>query len=119
MSDYHTIIETGDSDSDWDHFISGLETCHHEQSTCWAEVKRRQGWNAIRMKVLKGSDWLAGAQILHKKLRIGGSVGYVSSGPFYASPNDPSLDVLLHSMNDLARERNLQYMAITPYVANE
>jgi lipid II:glycine glycyltransferase (peptidoglycan interpeptide bridge formation enzyme) len=116
--DYRTIIETDGGDLYWDDFLSGLEYSHHEQSTCWANVKLHQGWQAIRIKVFKGADWLAGAQMLCKKLPFGGSVGFISSGPFYNFPNDPSLDVLIRSINQLAKNRRIQYVAITPYVEN-
>jgi len=71
------------------------------------------------LKALKGSDWLAGAQMLCKRLPFGGSIGYIPSGPFYKVPNDQSLDVLVDSINKLARKRRIQYVAITPYVENE
>jgi lipid II:glycine glycyltransferase (peptidoglycan interpeptide bridge formation enzyme) len=118
-NNYKTIIETGDGDAHWDAFLSGLENSHYEQSICWARVKQHQGWEAIRIKVLKGSNWLAGAQMLCKRLPFGGSIGYVPSGPFYTVPNDQSLDVLMRSINKLAKERSIQYVAITPSVVNE
>jgi lipid II:glycine glycyltransferase (peptidoglycan interpeptide bridge formation enzyme) len=116
---YKTIIETGGSDPKWDDFLSSLEYSHHEQSTYWGNVKQHQGWQAVRIKVVKGSDWLAGAQMLCKRLPVGGSVGYISSGPFYQVPNDQSLEFLVRSINQLAKERRIQYIAITPYVENE
>ncbi len=115
---YKTIIENGATDPQWDDFLSGLEYSHYEQSTCWARVKQHQGWEAIRLKVLKGSDWIAGAQMLCKRLPFGGFVGYIPSGPFYTIPDDQSLDVLVRSINKLSKERRIQYVAITPYVEN-
>ena len=115
---YQTIIETGGSDPQWDDFLSSLEYFHHEQSTCWANVKQHQGWQAVRLKVVKGSEWLSGAQMLCKKLPVGGSIGYISSGPFYRIRNDQSIDVLVHSINQFAKEKRIQYVAITPYVEN-
>ena len=116
---YQTIIENGTSDHQWDDFLSGIKYGHHEQSTYWAKVKQHQGWQAIRIKVFKGSELLAGTQILCKKLPVGGSVGYISSGPFYKVQNDQSLDVLVCSINKMAKDRRIQYVAITPYVESE
>lgn len=116
---YQTIIEIGDTAPDWDDFLSGLECAHHEQSTYWANVKRHQGWKAVRLKVIRNSDWLAGAQMLCKRLPFGGSIGYIPSGPFYKVPNDPALDMLVNSINAVAKERKIQYVAITPYVEND
>jgi lipid II:glycine glycyltransferase (peptidoglycan interpeptide bridge formation enzyme) len=96
-----------------------LENSHYEQSTCWARAKQHQGWEAIRIKVLKGSEWLAGAQMLCKKLPIGGSVGRISSGPFFNVLYDQPFDVLLRSINETAHELRIRYIAITPYVENE
>jgi lipid II:glycine glycyltransferase (peptidoglycan interpeptide bridge formation enzyme) len=116
---YQVIIDSGDSDPYWDDFVSSLENSHYEQSTCWAKAKQHQGWEAIRIKVLKSSEWLAGAQILCKKLPIGGSVGRISSGPFFNVLYDQPFDVLLRSINETAHELRIQYTAITPYVENE
>lgn len=116
---YQTIIEDVGSDPQWDDFLSGLEHSHHEQSTCWANAKQHKGWQATRIKVVKGSEWLAGAQMLCKRLPFGGSIGYISSGPFYQVPDDHSLDILVDSINNLAKERRIQYIVITPYVENE
>ena len=118
-SNYQTIFETGNADPQWDDFLSQIDGAHHEQSTCWARVKAHQGWQAIRIRVLKGSDWLAGAQILCKKLPFGGSVGYISCGPFYTVPDPEALDVLIRAINQLASKKRIQYIAITPYVENK
>ena len=56
--------------------------------------------------------------MLCKRLPVGGSVGYISSGPFYKLPNDPSIDVLIRSINRVAKERRIQYVVITPYGEN-
>jgi lipid II:glycine glycyltransferase (peptidoglycan interpeptide bridge formation enzyme) len=115
---YHAVIESGESDPKWDDFLSRIDGGHHEQSTYWAKVKGHQGWHAVRIKVLNGSDWMAGAQMLCKKLPWGGSVGYISCGPFYKVPDDESLDVLIREINQVAKKRNIQYVVFTPYVAN-
>lgn len=118
-SNYQTIFETGNADPQWDDFLSQIDGAHHEQSTCWARVKAHQGWQAIRIRVLKGSDWLAGAQILCKKLPFVGSVGYISCGPFYTVPDSEALDVLIRAINQLASKKRIQYIAFTPYVENK
>jgi peptidoglycan pentaglycine glycine transferase (the first glycine) len=116
---YQTIIETGTSDHQWDNFLAGIAYGHHEQSTCWASVKQHQGWQAIRIKVVKGSDLLAGAQMLCKRLPVNGSVGYISSGPFYTDPGRDALEVLVRSINQLAKTKNIHYVAMTPYIEDD
>jgi peptidoglycan pentaglycine glycine transferase (the first glycine) len=113
------LVERHESDPDWDNFVSGLESSHYEQSICWARAKKHQGWEAVRIKVLDGSEWLAGAQMLYKKLPVGGFVGRISSGPFFKLPNDQSLDILIRSINEVAHDLRIQYVAITPYIENE
>jgi lipid II:glycine glycyltransferase (peptidoglycan interpeptide bridge formation enzyme) len=114
--DYQTIIETGVSDQQWDDFLSNTEHGHHQQSTYWAKVKQHQGWQAIRIKVLDGSNLLAGAQILCKRLPVNGSVGYISSGPCYTIQADQALEILVRAINQLAKKEKIHYIAITPYI---
>lgn len=116
---YQTLIETGTSDPEWDSFLSRIENGHHEQSTYWAKVKEHQGWQSTRIKVLKGSEILAGAQILCKRLPITGYVGYISSGPCYMNPAGQSLEILISAINQLAKARKIHYLAIIPYVADD
>jgi lipid II:glycine glycyltransferase (peptidoglycan interpeptide bridge formation enzyme) len=116
---YQTIIETGTSDPQWDNFLAGVEYGHHEQSTFWAKVKEHQGWRAIRIKVVKGSDLVAGAQMLCKRLPVSGSVGYISSGPFYTDQCRDALEALVRSINQLAQTEKIQYIAITPYIEDD
>ncbi len=113
---YEIMIERGASDDQWDSFLSSIEYGHHEQSTCWAKVKEHQGWQAIRLKVIQNSNIIAGAQMLCKRLPVGGSVGYISSGPCYTGSDSRALEVLFGSINQLARKNKIRYLAITPYI---
>jgi lipid II:glycine glycyltransferase (peptidoglycan interpeptide bridge formation enzyme) len=116
-SSYQTIIETGTSDPQWDNFLAGIEYGHHEQSTFWAKVKEHQGWRAFRIKVVKGLDLVA--QMLCKRLPVSGSVGYISSGPFYTDQCHDALEVLVRSINQLAQTEKIQYIAMTPYIEDD
>ena len=118
-NNYRTIISTGTSDPQWDNFLCSIENGHHEQSTYWAKVKAHQGWRAFRIKVLKGNELFAGAQMLCKRLPFGGSVGYISSGPCYVHTDHQALGILVRSINGLARKQKIQYTAVTPYVRDE
>ncbi len=116
MSESHqVIVGDGDADPEWDDFVAGLDHSHYEQTTCWAAVKRHQGWVPVRIKVLKGSLWCAGAQLLCRRLPLGGSVGYVPSGPFHRVRDEESSAALFGAIDRIARERRIQYLAITPY----
>jgi lipid II:glycine glycyltransferase (peptidoglycan interpeptide bridge formation enzyme) len=116
---YKTIIQTGNEDPTWDDFLSEMEFSHYEQSTCWSEFKKQQGWfEAIRIKIFKDSQFIAGAQMLCKPLPVGGHIGYISSGPICTQQDVPSLVALIGAINDLAKKKRIQYIAITPYIEN-
>ncbi len=60
---------------------------HVLQSTAWAELKSRFGWSAQRLALARDDRFVAGAQILFRKLPLGLVFAYIPRGPV-ADPQD-------------------------------
>ncbi len=67
---------------EWDQWVASHESNHFLQSSSWAELKARFGWQPIRIAVLDGSRIVAGGQILLRSLLAKAiTTAYLPKGP--------------------------------------
>lgn len=88
MSKRFRIIANPDPRA-WDDFVAARGG-HLLQSVAWGELKARFGWRALRRALADGDAWIAGAQILFRRLPLGLQLGYVPRGPI-ADFDDPAI----------------------------
>src|SRR4051812_17228245 len=69
------------TDSAWDDFLQGTSLGHFQQSSLWARAKSGQGWRPIRIVLRLDGQIAGGFQILARRSRRFGSVGYIYKGP--------------------------------------
>jgi lipid II:glycine glycyltransferase (peptidoglycan interpeptide bridge formation enzyme) len=99
---YRVVENPGEAE--WDDFVR-REHGHVLQSSAWAELKSRFGWSVLRIVLVRGDAFAAGAQILFRKLPLGLVFAYVPRGPV-ANPQDgETLANLIDAVKDRARER--------------
>ena len=66
----------------WDHFVAAHPQGHILQTTPWARLKARLGWQAVRIPLTQGGRLVAGAQVLLRRLPLGlGTLAYIPRGP--------------------------------------
>jgi lipid II:glycine glycyltransferase (peptidoglycan interpeptide bridge formation enzyme) len=107
-------ISSDIEDKFWDDFIAQNPSGHHVQTSLWAQVKSELGWKALRIKILKSGEIVAGAQILTRSLKPFGSIGYVPKGPVSAPGYSDQLDIVLQELLNLAGSNGLQLLAVQP-----
>lgn len=69
------------TDTVWNAFVAGHPDGHLLQTTRWAELKSRAGWQAERVAVADAGRLVAGAQILYRRLPWGQTLAYAPKGP--------------------------------------
>ncbi|RMF35513.1 MAG: peptidoglycan bridge formation glycyltransferase FemA/FemB family protein [Chloroflexi bacterium] len=75
----------------WDRFVAVHPQGHILQTTPWARLKARYGWQAVRVPLVQGGRPVAGAQVLLRRLPLGlGTLAYIPRGPV-ADGTDPRL----------------------------
>lgn len=84
---------------DWDAFVASHPDGHLLQTSQWAELKRRFGWQVERVALRREGQIVAGAQVLLRRLPWGQTLAYVPKGPLVDWRNpalvQPLLDALL------------------------
>ncbi len=97
------IIDSPDAHV-WDDFVR-TRGGHILQSIAWAELKSRFGWSAQRVALACGDEFVAGAQILYRRLPLGLVFAYIPRGPV-ADPHDrTTFAALLDALCSAARVR--------------
>lgn len=99
---------------DWDAFLAHTPGGHHAQTSLWAQVKARLGWEAARVIVTQKGRIVAGAQMLIRPLPLVGAVGYVPRGPVCAGEAPELVEVVLRELHRLARSCHVRYLAVQP-----
>jgi lipid II:glycine glycyltransferase (peptidoglycan interpeptide bridge formation enzyme) len=83
MPDF-ALLSTRDNslpDSAWDAFVASHLDGHLLQTSPWAALKARVGWQAERVALAQDGRMVAGAQVLLRRLPWGQTLAYVPKGP--------------------------------------
>jgi len=115
-SEHKIVVSEEKENSAWDYFLSNAHNGHHEQTSLWGQVKEAYGWKPIRIIIYNNRDIVAGAQILYRKIKCLGSVGYLAKGPCIGSDNVELVNLIINAINDTALSKKMLYMVIDlPY----
>lgn len=102
------------SDGEWDEFLTLAPCGHHEQSSAWARAARLEGWESRRISLLEHGRLAAGAQLLFRRTRHFGGVGYLRKGPVFQSAEPSHRLTLVQESVRLARKLQLLYLVVDP-----
>ncbi len=101
-------------DARWDEFVAHCPGGHHEQTSLWGRVKSLYSWEPFRVIISQNGTIVGGAQVLKRRLRWIGNIGYVTRGPL-ASSQDPDLaEVVVSELDRAAKREKLNYLVIVP-----
>jgi len=99
----------------WNAFVRAAPGGHVLQTTTWAQLKSRFGWEAGYALVEGEGGIQAGAQVLFRALPLGlGRVAYVPKGPLLNWANGTVADALLNALHRLCRRQRAIFLKIEP-----
>jgi len=99
---------------DWDQFVASAPGGSHLQTSTWAQVKSRSGWRPFRVLVTEGEDLVGGCQMLLRRLKPIGDVGYVARGPLAAYGRPDALTAIVEAVLVVARAQRLLIAKLQP-----
>lgn len=98
----------------WDNFVSNSPFGHPLQLWAWGEVKRKNGWEPLRLGVQVGDHLEVAVQILFWKIpRTKYKLAYVPRGPVI-DPLSPDLPQLWEAIKQAAKDRRAIQLKIEP-----
>jgi len=105
----------------YNNFVNNAEKCHFLQSYEWGELKKKTGWEPIRIIIEDDQDQVAASmQILKRKLPImGKSIFYAPRGPVLDFNNQNLIKELMKKLKSIARQHNAVFLKIDPDISIE
>lgn len=103
-----------DSDQLWDQFLEGTAFPHHTQSAPWGRFKRSFGWRVLRTTIRRGSEVVAGAQMLIREVGRFGKLGYVPKGPSFRSFSPELAREMVGALQNAAKKERLDVVLLQP-----
>lgn len=97
-----TLADKGytQEDAEWDAFVADHPQGSMLQTTNWARLKSRFGWQAYRVWLRQQGQLVAGAQILFRSAAWGlARLAYIPHGPLVDWRNDEAVEVLLNQID--------------------
>lgn len=105
------------NDELWDDFVYSVGESCPQQFSGWAEVKRLEGWNYLRMIYVCEDKIVAGYQILTKKFPFIGKVGYLNHAPVISSTNNHFIEKFISHLNQIIKKNKFLFVIINPPVS--
>lgn len=98
----------------WDAFVADAVQATYLQSTAWAEIKRANGWRAVRVAT-QATDGIVGAQMLVRRSPgLPWGFGYIPRGPVGSSLDRPTLEAFTDRVKGQAQKGRLAWVTIEP-----
>ena len=101
-------------DDRWDAFVAEHPDGHVLQSSRWAELKCRFGWQADRVALMANGQIVAGGQVLVRRLPWGQTLAYVPKGPLVDWRKPPQVRSLMEGLRQVALAHKAALLKLEP-----
>lgn len=100
---------------EWDAFVSTHPQGHILQTPAWGDLKCAFGWSVARVGIKQEGALVAGAQVLFRPLPTGlYTIAYIPKGPIVDWANQPLVDFLFKSLDNVAQSANAVFLKVEP-----
>lgn len=104
----------GLDDPSWDRFLAETPGGHHVQTSLWARLKATAGWSVGRVVAWRDDRIVGGAQMLIKRLPVGGALAYVQKGPTLLETSSSVSRGVVDRLHGLARDERVRLLGVMP-----
>ncbi len=114
VSPIKSIISESIVDRQWDLFVQSNPSGFHEQTGAWAASKSLEGWKPLRIVFMDDQRIRGGFQILLKKKKFAGTIGFLNKGPLIDSDDPPLKEKIISELKRAAKNFHLKILIISP-----
>jgi lipid II:glycine glycyltransferase (peptidoglycan interpeptide bridge formation enzyme) len=104
---FHDVDANG-----WNAFLARTPGGSYQQTSLWGLAKLAVGYRTRRFVLDDGSAIVGGAQLLIRRLPVGGSVAYVPLGPVLGLASPELMENLVARMHRIAEQHKITYLAV-------
>ncbi len=113
-SQIKSIISENTNDRKWDLFVLSNPSGFHEQTCGWAASKSLEGWKPLRVIFIQDQHIRGGFQILLKKKKFAGTVGFLNKGPLIDSDDLELKKLIISELKRTAKNYGIKLLIISP-----
>lgn len=113
-SQINIYVSEKESDPVWDAFVASVPCGHHVQTSLWGQVKVVLGYRAIRIIVSRDGQFIAGGQILVRRITPFVTIGYMPKGPVFLSWDSTLGEILINELKRIVQTNHISFLAIQP-----
>lgn len=120
MTEYTAEVSETHEHDEWNAFLANVGLFgHHEQTTCWADIQRPNGWRAVRIAVRREGSLVGGAQLLIQRKKRFGSIVYLRWGPCFADDDPEVRNVWIARLQSWAKDTRATYVVVNPCCSSD
>ena len=101
-------------DAGWDRFVATAPGGTMEQTTAWAETKRRLGMHPMLVTMTSADRLVGGGVIQVTSIAPGVRVGYAPHGPLLGASDGDHADAIVGALVDAGRRLHLRGLVVQP-----
>ena len=101
-------------DEQWDDFVYSVENSCFQQLSGWADIKKLEGWDFIRIIYVIDNKILAGYQLLTKKIFWGLKIAYLNHGPVIKIKDNVFIKIMFNHLLKVLRKEKVLISVISP-----
>jgi lipid II:glycine glycyltransferase (peptidoglycan interpeptide bridge formation enzyme) len=113
-SPYRSRVSLDAHDPAWEAFLRVAPGGHYMQGGEWAEFKLAFNWTVARLTLLRGSDVVAGAQVLLRRLPALGAIGWAPKAPVLGEPDPDLIERTLEELRRLVKRHRVRVLMLQP-----
>lgn len=106
-------VSTVIQDAEWDAFVDTAPGGGHLQTSRWAQIKARSGWQGLRLRLSHDGTILGGCQLLVRRSQWG-TIGYCPRGPLARDRDEAVISAVLDALEALALREKFLYLKVQP-----
>jgi len=98
----------------WDTFLESIPRSHYLQSSLWAQVSNKVGWQCLRATFKQDAQIVAGFQMLIRPVSVFGNIGYIPRGPVLIDDSAELIDLVIKQIYQLSKSNRVIYFKVQP-----
>jgi lipid II:glycine glycyltransferase (peptidoglycan interpeptide bridge formation enzyme) len=110
------IVSHDVHDERWDAFVAEAQGGYYMQTTAWSRLKSRFDWSVARVMVIRQGVIVAGAQVLLRRLPLGGSIAWAPRAPLFGVADPLVVRLVLDELHRLGRRSKVRVLLVQPAV---
>jgi lipid II:glycine glycyltransferase (peptidoglycan interpeptide bridge formation enzyme) len=102
----------------WNALALRFSNAHLRQSYEWGEIRRRQGWEPVRLAAFAGPECRVAMTVLTHRLPALGTLAYAPRGPLLEPGEDAAWAALPELVGALRRQTGATFLRVSPGLAD-